>query len=566
MFSNIYQHTFQHMDTLARGMLPFQVTDEARPDYGGWFSDEYGFASPSHIGNARFIFILGSCYFSHGSELYNSDDVFQRLLAAVSFQKRTLRSSGLLDIPFTNFDSPPDTAFALQMICSAAHIAKSSELDKADVFLSELEPYVAKCVNAILKDGFHTPNHRWVITSALLMAQNVFAVPDVSNKVNAYIREGIDINSDGFYSEKSLGGYNAVVNRAFIYIYELTGKTEFLDAVIKNLNNMLYFIEPDGSVVTSVSLRQDRGVKKYPDNGLDSFYYAALKTGCGKFSTVINSIISRGSFSEYLPYLFARHPEWAESKLSPEEPIGNCKVFMKESGIWRIRRGKLSLTAAKGSSGAVSLKYGAIELSAIRIFSPYFAGAKFIASELEETHDGIRIYYSSEFLLPQLPAYWMPTSQPVDFNELPYNTLEKRELKPRPKLYYTIDIKDLDNVFELHIRSLQGMNAVPFIAELLFVPNGRIESEAISAPMHANDTVLLKRGSFSFVNGCDSITVSGASHSHRSNYTGVEGTGGLLRAVISDWTPVDRVITLSAGIWTEAEGECQSKKGPCSLG
>ena len=160
---------------------------------------------------------------------------------------------------------------------------------------------------------------------------------------------------------------------------------------------------------------------------------------------------------------------------------------MKESGIWRIRRGKLSLTAAKGSSGAVSLKYGAIELSAIRIFSPYFAGAKFIASELEETPDGIRIYYSSEFLLPQLPAYWMPTSQPVDFNELPYNTLEKRELKPRPKLYYTIDIKDLDNVFELHIRSLQGMNAVPFIAELLFVPNGRmhIARASLGAPIHA---------------------------------------------------------------------------------
>ena len=130
MFNYIYQSTFEHIEKLARDMLQFRVTDNTRPDYGGWFSDGYGFASPCHIGNARFISILGSCCFSAGSELYDNDEIFQHLLDAIEFQKRTVRASGLLDIPFTNFDSPPDTAFALQMICSAAYIAKAIVLAK----------------------------------------------------------------------------------------------------------------------------------------------------------------------------------------------------------------------------------------------------------------------------------------------------------------------------------------------------------------------------------------------------------------------------------------------------
>lgn len=557
-----YVSTLKSMDALALDMMRFQVMDSSRPDFGGWFSDEYGFASPCHIGNSRYISILGGCFFSEGSALYGDKMVWERLLNAVRFQKKAVRESGLLDLPFTNFDSPPDTCFALSLLASVAYIAKVSTLAEAKIFLAELEPYVIKCVSAVLKDGFHTPNHRWVITSALLQAQDVFPTPDVTEKVNDYIAEGIDINSDGFYSEKSAGCYNAIVNRSLIYIYELTGKEEFKNAVLKNLDNILYLVHADGSVVTSVSIRQDNGLTKYLDECLDGFYYAAHLTGDGRHSAVAEELLKKGDVSEHLLYLFAKHPEWKEKELPPATPMGDYKVFMKESGVWRVKRGKLSLTAAVGMSGALSVKYGSVNLSQFRIFSPYFAGAKFKSSKLEEIENGIRIYYESEFLLPQLPSYWMPTKKPFPFEELPYKTLEKRELKPRPQLYYTMDIIDLGDSFTLSIKSSQGMNSVPFIAELLFTPNGRIESDCISVPMHADDTVLLKSGDFHFVNNADCITVSGTGHAHRANYSGVEGTNGMLRAVISDWTPVDRTITLRFGQWSEAEGICYSANGP----
>lgn len=264
--------------------------------------------------------------------------------------------------------------------------------------------------------------------------------------------------------------------------------------------------------------------------------------------------------------MFARHPEWKSAGLPPAEPLDDYEIFMKDSGIYRIKRGKLSLTAACGMSGALAVTYGKVELAELRLFSPYFAGAKFIAQRMERLENGVRIFYESEFLLPQLPSYWFPTGKPFPFDELPYKTLEKRELKPRPKLYYTMDLINAEGGIELNISSSGGMDAVAFIAELMFVPNGKIESDTISAPMHANDTVLLKSGDFCFVNGGDCIKVSGARHAHRSNYSGTEGAGGMFRAVISDWTPVSLSIKLSFGKWSEADGACFSVKGPVSIG
>ena len=561
-----YLKTVHSMDALARELLPFQVTDPARPDFGGWFSDYYGFASPCHIGNAKYIFILASCVFCPDSAFFCDGDVYSRLMNAVAFQKRTLKKSGLLDIPFTNFDSPPDTAFALSMLSAAAYIAQKSKTDSGASFVRELDSYAAKCVSAIIADGFHTPNHRWVITSALLQAREVFDVPDVSEKVAAYLGEGIDINPDGFYSEKSTGGYNAVVNRQLTYVYELLGREEIFRAVTKNLENMLYLIHPDGSVVTSVSLRQDKGKKKYPDNCLDSFYYAAMLTGDRRFAAVARALSDKGVFSEYMIYMFTRHPDWQERSLPEGEEIGDYEIFMKNSGVYRLRRGALSLTAAIGMSGALSVTFGKVELAELRLFSPYFAGAKFIAHKMERIENGVRIFYDSEFLLPQLPAYWLPTGAPMPFDELPYKTLERRALMPRPKLYYSMDIINIKDGVELKISSSGGPDAVPFIAELLFVPNGRVESDGISIPMLADETALLKSGDFSFVSGGDAIRVSGANHAHRSNRTGTEGTGGLFRAVISDWTPVVRTITLHFEKWSEAYGGCTSGKGPVSLG
>lgn len=60
--------------------------------------------------------------------------------------------------------------------------------------------------------GVHTPNHRWVICSALSQINALF--PDIKyvNRIDEWLSEGIYINEDGHFPERS-SNYSAVVDR-----------------------------------------------------------------------------------------------------------------------------------------------------------------------------------------------------------------------------------------------------------------------------------------------------------------------------------------------------------------
>ena len=67
---------------------------------------------------------------------------------------------------------------------------------------------------------------------------------------NTYLKEGIDCNEDGEFSEKSAGNYNRINNDAMILLSQVTGDTTYEQHVLRNLRMMLTYIEPDGSIFT----------------------------------------------------------------------------------------------------------------------------------------------------------------------------------------------------------------------------------------------------------------------------------------------------------------------------
>ena len=80
----------------------------------------------------------------------------------------------------------------------------------------------------------------------------------------ATLAEGIDCNEDGEYAERSAAIYNCVNNNAMIDLGTCTGKEEYFDHAVRNLRMMLTYMEPDGTVFTANSTRQDNGKRSYP--------------------------------------------------------------------------------------------------------------------------------------------------------------------------------------------------------------------------------------------------------------------------------------------------------------
>ena len=105
--------------------------------------------------------------------------------------------------------------------------------------------------------GIHTPNHRWVVCSALARLNSFFPNRKYIRRIHQWLREKIDIDSDGQYSERSVGVYSPTVNNMLLTIGILLDRGDLLECVKRNLDMTLYYIQPGGKLLTKVSRRQD---------------------------------------------------------------------------------------------------------------------------------------------------------------------------------------------------------------------------------------------------------------------------------------------------------------------
>jgi len=102
-------------------------------------------------------------------------------------------------------------------------------------------------------------------------------------EAQAYLDEGIDIDADGEYTERSTGCYNHTCDRAMILLARTLGRADYAEYADRNLEHMLYLLHPDGTLVTNYSRRQDRdqavGIERY----FPLYWCRAMMAGNGRF-------------------------------------------------------------------------------------------------------------------------------------------------------------------------------------------------------------------------------------------------------------------------------------------
>jgi len=538
--ANLLTHLHHYIDEIRL----WQITDQADPDYGGLVNPDYGLADAKVDGN----FVTG-CAFLFLGGLAGSQLLAQTNLAADHLLKAQ-RDSGNIDLLSTNYDSPPDTAFTVQNLCGIFEIAQDRSLPDPQwqTLLEKVEIFIRRSVGGMLEGGFHTPNHRWVIVSALVQAKAIFLDLDVESTVEAYLGEGIDIDAEGAFIERSAGVYDAVNDRSLLMIAANWNFPAALAAVQRNLDFDLHLLHADGSAETGLSRRQDYGTREVPLSLVTCYLLSNHMAPNPVFVRAAHRLWEKSPSPRpdilWLAYALFKcgDPEPVEAAL-PEDFMRHFPL----NGIWRVRRGSLSASFFQGVTRLLTLTYGRAELSSLKISQTYFGHntGRFISDSL--TVEGDQAILRSEGQAnPRRPGYELPLGRPVTPDQW-QAMLPERALRRLPPALSTLTAQVVEGGFDLHYQTLAGLDRVAVQIALDFPPGGVWETADTRLQPQAGQVIFLKQGYGTMRYGNDVIRLGpGASGHGMWQMREAETAPDHVRILLTFRTPVDFTLHLRA--------------------
>jgi hypothetical protein len=514
----------QRNDAAVAKLLTSQVTDPASPWIGS-FPDRYGLHVAGSAGGAIETFTASLV---HPQSKYHRDGTLnQRIGLAAAFLERCQSPEGNVDLPTTNFNSPPDTAFVTNNVAAAAAIAQKHGVPEISALL---RPFLLKAGNALASGGIHTPNHRWVVSSALAQINELFPNSSYVRRIEEWLGESMDIDSDGQFIEQSTLVYDRICDRAFVVLAAKLNRPELLEPARANLQTLPYLLHANGEVVTEISHRQDQFTRGDAGGYWFPAAYLAQHDNDKNFAAIATTLgSSYASLSAFLEY-----PEL----LKPLPPLTLLPVdyekYFPLSGINRVRRVELSGTMVlHGSSRVFSMQYGDAAITAVRFATSFFGKGQFIPSAFEKRGKAWVMKQSLE------GPYYQPVERQVTRDNWDNVRRERRQTQVA-KLEQSLEITESKNGFTLHVRA-SGTANVPVAVEIGFREGGQFEG---CTPAPAQPGMLLASGMGVYRAGKNSIRFGPGAAPHQ--YTELRGAEPSLpgqSVYITGVTPFDHTIT-----------------------
>lgn len=533
-----YERILRDCEKRAEYLLYNQILDPNSEDYGAVVINKK-FVEPKSTLNAVTNGI--ALYLNEKSKYYHNNELEESIKQGLDYARRMQRENGLFDLIDCNFYSAPDTAFCIRSLIPVYRLVeKTNALREVRELIYQI---IVDGANGMLEGGFHTPNHRWAIASVLLTVYNMTGEDQYKIEAEKYLNEGIDCNEYGEYAERSSGGYNVVNNGAMITISEELNDPQYLEYVKRNLEMMLAYIEPDGSLFTNNSTRQDKGHVVYPGNYFYHYLYMGSKLGIQQFlkmaAFIFEGILDRGDMApECLSYLMLNE-DLCSVDLGGKEELAYYRHYFDESGVVRVRNEDTSYSLIADSYDFLFFQQGNIRV-AFKLSASYFATRAFKAMTLEDTGEGFKMNYTSN------GWYYRP------FHEAPPTTdwwqmdHEKRDLIKSKDLNIQIDVKEVDSGIDLIIKA-DGCDRLPYTLEMGVINGETVENENFACQAKKDQYVIAKTGDVHIKNGIHSISIGPAFGKHQfvdgKNDTALRDRSSFY-LYFTDFTESERIIQI----------------------
>lgn len=538
-------HLLKGAEYRTKQFMGSQVGDPASLQYGGIKGDIWE-AKPT-------IYALTSAlavYFHKDSCFYKNEQLYAAVNLALDFIERTQREDGSFDYPSCNFKSAADTSFCFKRLIAAYRLLVKYG-DSSDEAITVLkEKYLTimhKALDAIREGGFHTPNHRWGIAAALLQGSNLFAEEEgfaagLKARADQYLAEGIDGDEDGEYAERSTGNYNAVVNNAMMAMYQETGDEAFLGYVERNLSMMLTYMDPDDTIFTQNSTRQDQGKLEYADKYFYQYLYMCSREHCPAFDGAAHKIIKdnmeRGDLAPDCLHIVMNHDEMMGYHFKEYGFLEEYRKYFRHAGVLRVRKPSYTYTVLNGKSAFLYFKSQGTMLC-VKIGESCCDIRNFIPQTIEELPDGCRLEAEAE------SWYYLPFKEKQDTSDWWKMDQTKREKLISSRLKATLEIREKDQGLELHLKA-EGLDRLPLRLEICIPAGVTLEHPAFALEAAAGEGMILKDGYLEVHDGSVTMEIGPGfgEHSFKGHYSGEEINSAGYTVYANGYTPLEKHFSL----------------------
>lgn len=498
-------------------------------------------------------------YLNSRSRYYKSEKLMEALQLAADGVARVQRKSGYIDYPCCNFFSAPDTSFCYKRLNDGYRLMKKYQ-DVADTTILQ-KKYLAimrMAAEAIRDGGFHTPNHRWGICAALMQAAKLFAddtefAKSLMDRTVLYLQEGIDGNAEGEYAERSTGNYNAVVNNAMMAMYQCSKDVKYLAYVERNLNMMMYYIEPNDMVFTQNSTRQDQGKEIFMDKYLYQYMYLIAYDGTDGFikltpeeharfdgaaHQIIKGCAETGRQAPNCLHLLMIYDKTLDYTFENCGFLKTYRKLFKEAGVLRVKKENYSYTVMKNRSAFLYFNVNGLE-AYLKIGESYCEIRNFVPDEMDVQEGKTVLSHTARgwYYLP-----WKEKQNTSDWWQMDH---KKRDLMITSDLHTQVVITECEDGLEISVDT-DGLERLPLRMELCVPSQTTLENDHFCMETVAGKSMVLSDDYVTMTKGLTSIEFGpgACEHHFKGHYSGEEVNADGYTIYCNTYTPTKRVYTL----------------------
>lgn len=534
------KHILTSAEKRTDSFLKHQIRDRQSNIYGGLRGDIID-VKPTVFAATLAV----SVYVNRESRYYMNEKLYDSISLALDFVRRYQREDGSFDYPSCNYKSAPDTSFCFERLIAAYRLLlRYPTDDKSQVLLEKYQVIMKDSLVAMKNGGFHTPNHRWAISAALVQGANLFREEAFSSELleraNQYLQEGIDGNEDGEYAERSTGNYNGVVNNSLMSLYEESGDASYLGYVERNLQMMLTYIDPDDTIFTQNSTRQDHGRADYADIYFYQYLYMLVIKKNTAFDGAAHKIIrdnmERGDLAPDCLHFLMLTPEMMTYEFTEYGFLETYRKFYADAGVLRVKNPKYTYSVLNEKSKFFFFQTGDTQIH-VKIGESLCDIRNFIPQKMDATKEGCVLSGVAK------GWYYQPFKEAPDTNDWWKMDHTKRELLISSEVHLKVLLKELEDGIEMQIIS-EGIDRVPLRVEICIPAGSVLENEHFCLTAEKGADMILRDGMVTMIHKEQTIEIGPGfgSHEFKGHYSGEEKNEMGYTIYCNDYTPYKKTL------------------------